>query len=77
MENEKEKGTVMKRLASVAALAAVATTQSGCAVLLTGYLVGDAIATNKRVEECRANLKITNEQRLKEGKDLFPDQCGK
>ena len=67
----------MTRLFTLAALAAVICTAPGCAVLLTGYLVGDAIATNKRVEECRNNLKITNEQRAREGKDLFPDQCGK
>jgi hypothetical protein len=65
------------RISLAIAVAAILFTTPGCAVLLTGYLVGDAIATNKRVEECRSNLKITNEQRLREGKDLFPDQCGK
>lgn len=68
---------MIARIATFAALAVVLSTTPGCAVLLTGYLVGDAIATNKRVEECRNNLKITNEQRLRDGKDLFPDQCGK
>ena len=50
--------------------------QTGCAVLLTGYLVGDGIQRSKATETCRANLKTTNEQRIKEGKDVFPDQCG-
>ena len=54
----------MTRLITIAALAAITASQTGCAVLLTGYLVGDAIATNKRIEECRNNLKITNEQQI-------------
>jgi hypothetical protein len=48
----------------------------GCALLLTGYLVGDAMQKSKNVENCRANLKTQNDQRIKEGKDVFPDQCG-
>lgn len=65
----------MRSLLTLAALAAILTSTQGCAVLLTGYLVGDAIATSERVKQCRENLKITNEQRLRDGKDLFPDQC--
>jgi hypothetical protein len=65
----------MHRLLTIAALAAILTTTPGCAVLLTGYLVGDAIATSERVKACRENLRITNEQRARDGKDLFPDQC--
>lgn len=66
----------MRKLLLITTLLGIATTTQGCAVLLTGYLIGDAVQRSKRVDECRANLKIQNDQRLKEGKDLYPDQCG-
>jgi hypothetical protein len=65
----------MHRLLTIAALAAILTSTNACGALVVGYLAGDAIASNKRVEACRENLRITNEQRLRDGKDLFPDQC--
>jgi ribosomal protein S3 len=57
-------------------LAGVALSTSGCAVLLTGYLIGDGIARSKAVETCRANLKTTNDARIHKGQEPFPDQCG-
>ncbi len=65
----------MHRIAIITVCAAILGTTPGCAALVVGYLAGDAIASNKRVEACRENLRITNEQRLRDGKDLFPDQC--
>jgi len=65
----------MHRIAIITALAAVLATTPGCAALVVGYLVGDHIATEKRIEQCRANLKAINDQRLREGKDVYPDQC--
>ena len=67
----------MHRINTLAALAAILTTTPGCGALVVGYLVGDAISSNERVKACRENLRITNEQRLRDGKDLFPDQCAK
>lgn len=62
--------------ATVLAAFGILTTTPGCAVML-GYMIADHIQRDKQTETCRANLKITNEQRLREGKDLFPDQCAK
>lgn len=59
----------------IAAIVAAALSTQGCAAVVAGYLIGDAISTNERVKQCRENLRITNEQRLRDGKDLFPDQC--
>ena len=66
----------VRLLSTVAVLAAVAGSTQGCALLLTGYLVGDAMQRSKRVDECRANLKIQNDQRIRDGKDAYPDMCG-
>jgi hypothetical protein len=63
--------------AIVLATLALPAPTGGCAVLLTGYLVGKAISDDKATEACRANLKITNDQRLREGKDLYPDTCSR
>lgn len=63
-------------LTLLAALGLLCTTP-GCAAMVVGYLVGDAISSNEKVKACRENLRIVNEQRLRDGKDLFPDQCGK
>jgi len=62
-------------LALAATLLAIATTTQGCAVLLTGYLIGDAVQRNRAIETCRANLKITNDARIAKGQEPFPDQC--
>ena len=58
----------IRLLSTVAVLAAVSSS--------TGYLVGDAMQRSKRVDECRANLKIQNDQRIRDGKDAYPDMCG-
>jgi len=65
----------MHRLATIAALAAILTTTPGCAALVVGYLVGDAIASDKRIEQCRANLKAINDQRIARNQDVYPDTC--
>lgn len=66
----------LRLLSTCAVLAAVSTSTGGCAVLLTGYLIGDAMQKSKNVETCRANLRTQNDQRIKEGKDAYPDMCG-
>ncbi len=58
------------------ALAAILLSQTGCAVLLTGYLVGDNMARNKATATCRSNLTTTNNARIAKGQEPFPDQCG-
>ena len=68
---------MIKTVLTAVALTCICSTQTACAVLLTGYLVGDAMARNKAVETCRANLKTTNDARIAEHKDPFPDQCSK
>ena len=65
----------MHRIATIAALAAILTTTPGCAAMVVGYLVGDAIATDKRIEQCRANLKAINDQRIARNQDVYPDTC--
>jgi hypothetical protein len=35
------------------------------------------ISDSKREDDCRAQLKVINDQRLAAGKDLYPDQCGR
>lgn len=65
------------RIILVAALAAfVLVSQTGCAVLLTGYLIGDGIARSEKTKACRQNLQTTNQARLAKGLDPYPDQCG-
>ena len=66
----------MKTLTTLATLIAIACSTQGCAVLLTGYLIGDSMARNKAIDTCRANLKTQNDARIAEHKDPFPDQCG-
>lgn len=65
----------MRALWTFAAVIALCITTQGCAAVVAGYLIGDAISSNERVKACRENLRIVNEQRLRDGKDLFPDQC--
>lgn len=67
----------MRKALTVALLAGILTTTPGCAALVVGYLVGDAIQRDKAVATCRSNLQITNQARLAKGQDLFPDQCAK
>jgi hypothetical protein len=68
--------TRTRLLSTAALLAAIAGSTQGCAVLLTGYLIGDAMQRSKAAETCRANLKTTNDARIAEHKDPFPDTCG-
>lgn len=65
----------MKPFLTLAAAAALLTTAPGCAALVVGYLVGDAIATDKRIEQCRSNLNAINQGRIAKGEQPFPDQC--
>lgn len=65
----------MRPLLTISALTGILLTTNACGALVVGYLVGDAISTSERVKACRENLRITNEQRLRDGKDLYPDQC--
>ena len=62
---------------TLAALLAIACSTQGCALLLTGYLIGDSVAKDRATATCRANLKTTNDARIAEHKEPFPDQCGK
>lgn len=64
-------------LSTAAVLAAVAVSTQGCAVLLTGYLIGDAVQRNEAVKTCRANLATQNQARIAHGQEPFPDQCGR
>lgn len=66
----------MTRIVVTLALVGVLLSQTGCAVLLTGYLIGDSMQRSKATEACRANLKTTNESRITKGLDPYPDQCG-
>ncbi len=65
----------MNHFCTLAVLTAIAVSTQGCGAILFGYLVGDAIQRDQAIKTCRANLKITNDERLAQGKDLFPDQC--
>ena len=56
-------------------LAFVLLSQTGCAILLTGYLIGDAQSRSKATATCRANLVTTNNARIAKGQEPFPDQC--
>lgn len=58
------------------AFAGVAISTSGCAAILLGYVVADQMGKDKATASCRANLKTINDARIREGKDVFPDQCG-
>lgn len=62
-------------LSTCAVLAAVAGSTQGCAVLLTGYLIGDAMQRSEAAKTCRANLATTNQARIAEHKEPFPDTC--
>lgn len=65
----------MHRLLTIAALTGILLTTPACAALVVGYLVGDAIASDKRIEQCRANLKAINDQRIARNQDVYPDTC--
>lgn len=65
----------MKRIIAYAALAGILTTTPGCAALVVGYLVGDHIASEKRIEQCRANITAINQARIAKGEQPFPDTC--
>ena len=65
----------MRTLLTLVATAALLTATPGCAALVVGYLVGDAIATDKRIEQCRSNLNAINQGRIAKGEQPFPDQC--
>ncbi len=67
----------MTRILLALALLSVMASQAGCAVLLTGYLIGDNMQRNKAIETCRANLTTTNNARIAKGEEPFPDQCAK
>ena len=67
----------MKSAFFALALGSILTSQTGCAVLLTGYLIGDSIARDKATATCRSNLTTTNNERIAKGLDAFPDQCGR
>ncbi len=67
----------MRQIILVSVLTIIALSQSGCAVLLTGYLIGDNMQRNKAIETCRANLTTTNNARIAKGEEPFPDQCAK
>jgi hypothetical protein len=64
-------------LATLLAILLVTVPTQGCALLLTGYLVGDYQANQKRTAECRENLRITNEARVAKNQDPFPDMCAR
>jgi len=66
----------VKRFVVACVLLGVAFSTSGCAVLLTGYLIGDHMARNRQIETCRANLKTVNDVRIAKREEPFPDQCG-
>lgn len=68
---------MIRRLLITALLAGILTTTPGCAALVVGYLVGDAIQRDRAVATCRSNLQTQNQARLAKGQDLFPDQCAK
>lgn len=67
----------MTRILIAIALAVILLSQTGCAVLLTGYLIGDSMARDKATATCRANLTATNNARAAKGLDAFPDQCAR
>ena len=61
---------------AVVVLSAVSMSTSGCAALVVGYLVGDAMAKDKATATCRANVQTINAARIAKGEQPFPDQCG-
>ena len=66
----------MKKIAlTLVVLAVYSLTTTGCAALVVGYLVGDHMATEKRIEQCRSNLAAINQARIAKGEQPFPDQC--
>ena len=66
----------IRKIVSAVALAAVATSTSGCAAMVAGYLIGDGIAKSERTKACHDNLNTVNAARLAKGQESFPDQCG-
>jgi hypothetical protein len=73
--SRRRKVRAVKKLMILALLGATSTSTPGCAVLLTGYLVGDAMAKSKATDSCRANLKTQNDARIAKNQDPFPDMC--
>lgn len=67
----------MPRLLTLAVLAGILCTTPGCAALLLGYVVGDAIQRDKATATCRSNLQTVNTARIAKGEEPFPDQCAK
>lgn len=68
----------MRRFIKVAIMAAcISVSTQGCAALVVGYLVGDAISKSKATDTCRANMQTTNQARIAKGQEPFPDQCGR
>ena len=65
------------KIVTALALAGVLMSQTGCAVLLTGYLIGDSMARSKATETCRSNLAATNQARIAKGQEAIPDMCAK
>jgi hypothetical protein len=56
---------------------ALLTTQTSCAALVVGYLVGDAIAKDKATATCRSNLQTQNQARIAHGQEPMMDMCGR
>ena len=75
-KSSRRKVRAVKKLFIIVLLGAISTNTSGCAVLLAGYLVGDAMAKSKATDSCRANLKTQNDARIAKNQDPFPDMCG-
>lgn len=63
--------------ATVIAAMGILGSQTGCAALVVGYLVGDAIQKSKNTENCRANMQTVNAARIAKGEEPFPDTCGR
>jgi hypothetical protein len=66
---------MMKRIAIVCVLTAMAMGTSGCAAVVAGYLIGDGIQRSKQSDACHANIRETNAARIAKGQEPFPDTC--
>lgn len=62
--------------ATVIAAMGILSSQTGCAALVVGYLVGDHMQRSKNTENCRVNMRTVNEARIAKGEQPFPDTCG-
>lgn len=65
----------LRHLITFTALLSMAVQTSGCALALTGYLIGDGIQRSKAADKCRSDLKTINDARIAKGQDAFPDTC--